>query len=194
MKIFKTHLVKFLKLVLFEKPTENAYDLSKFLATILCSHVHMSAAESLGSHQLNSFAAFLEENLHTSSETSVVHIPQLKKMSDKRPQKGGKRPEVNTAFEIPEDIYAGYCTPDEAKFGKEDKNQRKVRIQRIERRWAREWREYRYVTPKYMKKFALNPPCSRPPLAPGQLADPTILKRGEDYAAEWARPGQMVRG
>ena len=159
MKFFKTHLVKFLKLVLFEKPSENAYDLSKFLATILCSQVHMSAAESLGSHQLNSFAAFLEEKLHTSSESSIVQIPQLKKMADgKKPQKGGKRPEVNTAFEIPEDIYAGYCTPPE-----EDKNQRKVRIQKIERRWAREWREYRYVTPKYMKNFALNPPCPRSP-------------------------------
>ena len=87
MKFFKTHLVKFLKLILFEKPFENAYDLSKFLATILCSQVHMSTAESLGSHQLNSFAAFLEEKLHTSSETSVVH-PQLKKMADgKKPQK-----------------------------------------------------------------------------------------------------------
>ena len=100
----------------------------------------------------------------------------------KKPQKGGKRPEVNTAFEIPEDIYAGYCTPPE-----EDKNQCKVRIQKIERRWAREWREYRYVTPKYMKKFALNPPCSRPPLAPGQEADLTSLKRGEDYPEEWAK-------
>ena len=89
-KIFKTHLVKFLKLVLFEKPSENAYDLSKFLANILYSQVLMSAAESL-SHQLNSFAAFLEEKLHTSSENSVVHIPQLKKMADgKKPQKGGK--------------------------------------------------------------------------------------------------------
>ena len=86
----------------------------------------------------------------------------------KRPQKGGKKPEVMTAFEIPDDIYKDYCTPDEAKFGKENKNQRKVRIQRIERRWEREWREYRYVTPKYMKKFALNPPCPRAPLAPGQ--------------------------
>ena len=168
MKFFKTHLVKFLKLVPFTKPSENAYDLSKFLATILCSQVLMSAAESLGSHQLNSFAAFLEEKLHTSSENSIVQIPQLKKMPDgKKPQKGGKRPEVNTAFEIPDDIYKDYCTPDEAKFGKGDKNQRKVRIQRIERRWAREWREYRYVTPKYMKKFALNPPCPRSPLTPG---------------------------
>src|SRR4051812_29017380 len=148
----------------------------------------MSAAESLGSHQLNSFAAFLEEKLHTSSENSIVQIPHLKKMAEgKRPQKGGKRPEVMTAFEIPEDIYAGYCTPDESKFGKEDKNQRKVRIQRIERRWAREWREYRYVTPKYMKKFAVNPPCPRPPLAPGQVADPTSIRRGEEFPQEWAK-------
>ena len=148
----------------------------------------MSAAESLGSHQLNSFAAFLEDKLHTSSENSIVQNPQLKKMADgKKTQKGGKRPEVNTAFEIPDDIYAEYCTPDEAKHGKENKNQRKVCIQRIEMRWAREWREYRYVTPKYMKKFALHPPCPRPPLAPGQEANPTSLKRGEDYPDEWAR-------
>ena len=145
----------------------------------------MSAAESLGSHQLNSFAAFHEEKLHTSSEYSIVQNPQLKKMADgKKPQKGGKKLEVNLTFEIPEDIYDEYCTPDEAKFGKEDKNQRKVRIQRIERRWAREWREYRYVTPKYMKKFTLNPPCQRAPLAPGQIANPTSLKRGEDYTNE----------
>src|SRR3954467_5291623 len=96
-------------------------------------------------------------------------------------------PEINTAFKIPDDIYKDYCTPDEAKFGKDDKNQCKVRIQRIERRWAREWREYRYVTSKYMKKFALNPPCPRAPLAPGQVADPTSIKRGEDFPEEWAR-------
>ena len=100
----------------------------------------------------------------------------------KKPQKGGKRLEVNTAFEIPKDIYAGYCIPPE-----ETNNERKVHIQKIERRWAREWREYRYVTPKYMKKFALHPPCPRPPLAPSQEADPTSLKRGEDYPDEWAK-------
>ena len=92
----------------------------------------MSAAESLGSHQLNSFAAFLEDKLHTSLENSIVKNPQLKKMADgKKPQKGGKRLEVNTAFEIPEDIYKDYCTPDEATHGKETKNERKVHIQRI---------------------------------------------------------------
>ena len=72
----------------------------------------MSAAESLGSHQLNSFAVFLEEKLHTSSENSIVQIHHLKNMADgKKPQKGGKKPEVMTAFEIPEDLYADYCTP-----------------------------------------------------------------------------------
>src|SRR3954471_10365430 len=38
-----------------------------------------------------------------------------------------------------------------------------------------------------MKKFALNPPCPRLPLAPGQVADPTSIKRGEDFPEEWAR-------
>ena len=75
---------------------------------LYCSQVLMSATKSLGSHQLNSFAVFLEKKLHTSSENSIVQIPQLKKMAnEKRPQKGGKKPEVNTAFEIPKDIYAG---------------------------------------------------------------------------------------
>ena len=109
----------------------------------------MSADESLGSHQLNSFAAFLEEKLHTSSESSKVQIPQPKKMADgKRPEKGGKKLESNTAFEILEEIYLEYCTPDEATYGKETKEKRKFCIQKIERRWAREWRNYRYVTPK----------------------------------------------
>ena len=36
----------------------------------------------------------------------------------KRPQKGGKKIEVNTAFEIPGDIYAGSCMPDEVTHGK----------------------------------------------------------------------------
>ena len=148
----------------------------------------MSTVESLGSHQLNSFAAFLEEKLQTSSENSIVQNPQLKKMADgKKPQKGGKKLEVNTAFDIPDDIYLGYCTFDEASHGKETKNERKVCIQRIERRWACEWREYIYASPKYMKKFAHHPPCPRPPLAPGQIADPTSIKRGEDYADEWAK-------
>ena len=75
----------------------------------------MLADESLGSHQLNSFAAFLEENLQVSSESSRVQFPQqksqLKKMEDERKQKGGKKLEQNTTIDIPDDIYLEYCTP-----------------------------------------------------------------------------------
>jgi hypothetical protein len=50
-----------------------------------------------------------------------------------------------------------------------------------------EWRDYRYVTPKYMKDFAVKPPCNRPPLAEGQVAHPTSIKRGEEFPKEWAK-------
>ena len=93
----------------------------------------MSADESLGSHQLNSFAAFLEENLQVSSESSRVQFPQqkpqLKKMENDRKQKGGKKLEQNTALDIPEDIYLDYCTPDE----NETMAKRKIWLQKIER-------------------------------------------------------------
>ena len=101
----------------------------------------MSAAKSPGSHQLNSFAAFLEDNLHTSLENSIVQNPRLKKMVDgKKPQKGGKKMEVKTTFEILDDIYEEYCTHDEAKHGKETKEQCKTRLQNIKRNWMYEWR------------------------------------------------------
>ena len=77
----------------------------------------MSADESLGSHHINSFAAFLEENLQVSSESSRVQShqqnPQLKKMEEDRKHKGGKKLEQNTSADIPEDIYLDYCTPDD---------------------------------------------------------------------------------
>ena len=137
--------------------------LPNFLATILCSQVPMSADEYLGSHQINSFAALLEENLQTSLETSKVQNPQLKKMADgRKPQKGGKRKEEQTAFEIPDEIYAEYCTPDEETHGKETKEQRKMRMQKIKRYWTYQWRSYNFVTSKYMKDFAVKPPCKRP--------------------------------
>ena len=46
-----------------------------------------------------------------------------------------------------------------------------------------------------MKKFAVNPPCPRPPLAAGQRADPTNIKRGEDFPKEWAkRQAKLQKG
>src|SRR3954467_1513930 len=38
-----------------------------------------------------------------------------------------------------------------------------------------------------MRKFAVNPPCQRPPLAPGQVADPSSIRRGEEFPQEWAK-------
>src|SRR3954469_6186800 len=38
-----------------------------------------------------------------------------------------------------------------------------------------------------MKKFAVHPPCPRPPLAPCQVADPSSIRRGEEFPKEWAK-------
>ena len=105
----------------------------------------------------------------------------------KRPWKGGKRKEEHTTFEIPNDLYEGYCTPDEETHGKETKEQRKTHMQNIKRHWTYQWRSYNYITSKYMKDFAIKPPCNRPPLAPRQMADPTSIRRGEEFPKEWAK-------
>ena len=144
----------------------------------------MSADESLGSHHINSFAAFLEETLQGSSESSRVQNhqqnPQLRKMEEDRKQKGGKKLEQNTAVDIREDIYLDYCMPDE----NETMAKRKIRLQKIERRWAKEWKEYRFVTPKYAKKFALKPHGRRAPLEDHQVAHPSSLMTIDDYPDE----------
>ncbi|KAI5012089.1 hypothetical protein ZWY2020_024223 [Hordeum vulgare] len=162
----------------------NEVELDKILNDINAPGTHMSADESLGSHHINSFATFLEENLQVSSESSRVQShqqnPQLKKMEDDRKQKGGKKLEQNTALDIPEDIYLDYCTPDE----NETMAKRKIRLQKIERRWAKEWKEYRFVTAKYAKKFALKPPRKRAPLEAHQVAHPSSLKTLDDYPDE----------
>ncbi|KAI4996285.1 hypothetical protein ZWY2020_048051 [Hordeum vulgare] len=144
----------------------------------------MSADESLISHHINSFEAFLEETLQGSSESSRVknhqQSPQLKKTEEERKQKGGKKLEQNTAADILEDIYMDYCMPDEH----ETTAKRKIRLQKIERRWAKEWKEYRFVTPKYAKKFALKPPGRRAPVEDHQVAHPSSLKTIDDYPDE----------
>ena len=38
-----------------------------------------------------------------------------------------------------------------------------------------------------MTDFAVKPPCKRPPLAEGQTADPTSIRKGEDFPKEWAK-------
>ena len=112
--------------------SENAYDLPNSSHLYYIYKYKMSANESLGSHQLNSFATFLEETLPVSSESSRIQIPQqkpqLKKMEEDRKQKGGKKLEQNTAFEIPEKIYDEYCMPEEEIHGKDTMVKRKIRL------------------------------------------------------------------
>ena len=105
-------------------------------------------------------------------------------MEEERKQKGGKKLEKNTAVDIPEDIYLDYCTPDEEP---ETMAKRNIRLQKIERRWAKEWKEYRFVTPKYAKKFALKPPGRRAPLEDHQVAHPSSLMTLDDYPDEKER-------
>ncbi|KAI5003154.1 hypothetical protein ZWY2020_030314 [Hordeum vulgare] len=64
---------------------------------------------------------------------------------------------------------------------------RKIRLQKIERRWAKEWKEYMFVTPKYAKKFALKPPGRRAPLEDHQVAHPSSLMTIDDYPDEKER-------
>ncbi|KAI4987957.1 hypothetical protein ZWY2020_029587 [Hordeum vulgare] len=64
---------------------------------------------------------------------------------------------------------------------------RKIRLQKIERRWAKEWKEYRFVTPKYARKFALKPPGRRAPLEDYQVAHPSSLMTLDDYPDEKER-------
>ncbi|KAI4980736.1 hypothetical protein ZWY2020_021221 [Hordeum vulgare] len=61
---------------------------------------------------------------------------------------------------------------------------RKIQLQKIERRWAKEWKEYRFVTAKYAKKFALKPPGKRAPLEAHQVAHPSSVKTIDDYPYE----------
>ncbi|KAI5021519.1 hypothetical protein ZWY2020_058249 [Hordeum vulgare] len=76
--------------------------------------------------------ASLEKSLPVSSESSKVHIPQekhqVKKMEDDRKQKGGKKLEQNTAVDIPEELYADYCTPNEEIYGTETMAKRNIRL------------------------------------------------------------------
>ena len=73
-----------------------------------------------------------------------------------------------------------YRRPDE----QETMPKRKIRLHKIERRWAKEWKEYRFVTPKYAKKFALKPPRKRAPLEDYQDAHSSSLTTIDDYPEE----------
>ncbi|KAI5012034.1 hypothetical protein ZWY2020_024168 [Hordeum vulgare] len=105
-------------------------------------------------------------------------------MEEDRKQKGGKKLEQNSAFEIPEEIYVEYCMPHEEIHSKQTMAKRKISLQKIEHGCAKEWKEYRYVTPKYAKEFSLKPPCKRLPQGDQKEAHPSSVATIQDYPDE----------
>ena len=90
----------------------------------------MSAAESLGSHSLNSFADYLQIHLESPGACSYLRTPVKplsKPMVDDKPvKKGGKKRQKNTAKDLPPALYEQYKSDEEETY-----TQRKNRIQWI---------------------------------------------------------------
>ena len=74
---------------------------------------------------------------------------------EKSVRKGGRKRHGDTSKDLPEDLYELYKTDPE-----EDYNQRKTRIQWIQRYWAEQWFKYKFVTKEYAEKNALKCPWS----------------------------------
>ena len=84
----------------------------------------MSAEESYGSHSLTSFAAQLER--------TIPQSPQLKKMAPRRKH-------TDTAKDLPPTLYEKLKTPE-----RETGEDRKKRVQKITREWAKRWVAYQW--------------------------------------------------
>ena len=127
----------------------------------------MSAEESYGSHSLTSFAAQLE--------LTIPQSPQLKKMTPRRRL-------TETAGDLPSKLYAKLKTRK-----RETTGERKKRVEKITREWAKRWAAYQWINPQHEEMFAFNPPLktlgikSRPPLGPDVIPDPTSLQTPDDF-------------
>lgn len=72
---------------------------------------------------------------------------------DNTPKKGGRQRRLNTAKELPPDLYERYKSDPEETY-----HQRKTQIQWIRRYWVEEWFNYRFVTKECAKKNAKKAP------------------------------------
>ena len=127
----------------------------------------MSVGESLGSHSLHSFAEYLQHHINspeassclTSKRKSLKPLNVLKPFSlkfmaaEKSARKGGRQHRGGTSKDLPKDLAEMYKTDPE-----EDYNQRKTRIQWIQRYWAEQWYKYKFVTQEYIEKNAIKSP------------------------------------
>src|SRR3954462_15599462 len=130
----------------------------------------MSAEESHGSHSLTSFAA---------SRDCSIPQPQLKNMAPPRKL-------TDTAKDLPPELYEKLKTPE-----RETPDERKKRVQKITREWAKHWVAYQWLNPQHEEMFAVNPPLktlgikARPAPAPGVIPDPTTMHTPEDFPAAY---------
>ena len=124
----------------------------------------MSVGESLGSHSLHSFAEFLQHHINSLEASSCLNnrrktLTALTPFSlhfmaiEKSARKGGRQRRGNTSRDLPDDLAELYKTDPE-----EDYNQRKTRIQWIQRYCAEQWFKYRFVTQEYAEKNAIKRP------------------------------------
>src|SRR3954471_6622653 len=126
----------------------------------------MSAEESHGSHSLTSFAA---------SRDCSIPQPQLKNMAPRRKL-------TNTAKDLPPELYEKLKTPE-----RETSDERKKRVQKITREWAKRWVAYEWLNPQHEEMFAVNPPLktlgikARPPPAPGVIPHPTTVRTPDEF-------------
>ena len=131
----------------------------------------MSAVESYGSHSLTSFAAQLER--------TIPQSPPLKKMAPRRKL-------TDTAKDLPPELYEKLKTPE-----RETTDDRKKRVQKITREWAKCWVAYQWLNPQHEEMFDVNPPLktlgikARPPPAPGVTPDPTTMHTPDDFPAAY---------
>src|SRR3954464_6707253 len=127
----------------------------------------MSTEESYGSHSLTSFAAPLER--------TIPQSPPLKKMVPQRKH-------TDTAKDLPPELYEKLKTPE-----RETADDRKKRVQKITREWAKRWVAYQWLNPQHEEMFAVNPPLktlgikARPPPAQGVTPDPTTVRIPDEF-------------
>ena len=127
----------------------------------------MSVGESLGSHSLHSFAEFLQHHINSPEASSCLSSKRkplkplnvlkpfsLKFMAaEKSVRKGARQRRERTSKDLPDDLAELYKTDPE-----EDYNQRKTRIQWIQRYWSEQWFKYKFVTQEYAEKNAIKSP------------------------------------
>src|SRR4051812_35530549 len=99
----------------------------------------------------------------------------------------GKR-NSETAKNLPDEFYEKLKTPPH-----ETQGERKKRVQRITREWAKRWFWYESLDAHHEEMFPVNPPLkvlsvkSRPPPAPGVESHPSTMKTHDDFPAAYQR-------